>query len=182
MTPLPNLATELAQRIAPLGLLFAWLCWFRRKEEIGGWLMFFYYQIYAGTFLSVLTVAKQFSVYMPRPWKNETNHIFFVMAAIPRLLGFLMIIIIATILLKKRDLLWLSKLRWVMGIELTLMACSLLIDSYRFPSAFTFNLLQAILLSLWLTYFYQSQRVHRVFVTHDWGAQLRAADGFVNSR
>jgi hypothetical protein len=182
MTPHSNLATELAQRIAPFGLLFALLCWFRRKEEIGGWLMFFYYQIYAGMFLSVLIVAKQIGVYMPRPWKNETNHIFFIIAAIPRLVGFLMILIIATILLKKRELSWLSKLRLVMGIELTLMACSLLIDVYRFPSAFTFNLTQAILLSLWLTYFYQSQRVHQVFVTHDWGAQLRAADRPLDSR
>lgn len=182
MTPHSNLATELAQRIAPFGLLFALLCWFRRKEEIGGWLMFFFYQVYAGMFLSVLIVAKQIVVYMPRPWKNETNHIFFIMAAIPRLLGFLMILIIATILLKKRELSWLSKLRLVMGIELTLMACSLLIDVYRFPSAFTFNLTQAILLSLWLTYFYQSQRVHQVFVTHDWSAQLRAADRPLDSR
>jgi hypothetical protein len=95
MTPHSSLTLQLAQRIAPLGFLFALLCWFRRKDEIGGWLMFFYYQIYAGTFLSVLTIAKQIGVYMPRPWKNETNHIFFIMAAIPRLLGFLMIMMIA---------------------------------------------------------------------------------------
>ena len=144
--------------------------------------MFFYYQIYAGTFLSVLIVAKQIGVYTPRPWKDETNHMFFIMAAIPRLLGFLMIIVVATILLKKRDLSWLSKLRLVMGIELILMVCSLLIDVYRFPSSFTFNLTQGILLSLWLTYFYQSERVHQVFVTHDWSAQLHAADRPVKSR
>jgi hypothetical protein len=168
MTPHLNIATELAQRMAPLGLLFALLCWFRRKEEIGGWLMFFYYQVYAGTFLSLSAVAKQIGVYTPRPWKNETNHIFFIIAAIPRLVGFLMIVIIATILLKKRELSWLSRLRLVMGIELTLMACSLLIDAYRFPSAFTFDLTEAILLSLWLTYFFQSQPVHDIFVTHDW--------------
>jgi len=182
MTPHSSLTLQLAQRIAPLGFLFALLCWFRRKDEIGGWLMFFYYQIYAGTFLSVLTIAKQIGVYMPRPWKNETNHIFFIMAAIPRLLGFLLIIMIATILLKRRDQSWLSKLRLVMGIELTLMTCSLLIDFYRFPSACPFNLMQAILLSLWLRYFFQSQRVHHVFVTHDWVTHLRAADGLVNSR
>jgi hypothetical protein len=159
---------DIAQRLVPISILFAIVCSLRKKQEIGGWLMYFYYQIYAGAIASVLMVARSFDAYLPRPWNNETRHLLFVLAVIPRMLGLWIVVAIATTLLKHRDVTRLQTLRLVLGIEVFLCLVSLVIDFFQYPSVLPFNLMQAIGLSLWLIYFYVSERVHHVFVTHDW--------------
>jgi hypothetical protein len=167
------LVPAIAQRFAPIGILFAIVCSLRRKQEIGGWLMFFYYQIYAGAVASVLMVASSFDRYLPRPWNNETRHLLFILAVIPRMLGLLIVVAVATALLKQRNLTRLQTLRLVLGIEIFLCVVSLVVDFFQYPSALALNLMQTIALSLWLAYFHASERVQHVFVTHDWPAPSR---------
>jgi hypothetical protein len=155
---------DMAQRLAPIGM-FAIVCSLRRKQETGGWLIFFYYQIYAG---AVLMVTRSFDRYLPRPWNNETHHLLFIIAVIPRRIGFLIVVAVATALLKQRDVTRLQTLRLVLGIEVFLCLVSLVIDFFQYPSVLAFNLMQVIVLSLWLTHFYVSERVRHVFVAHDW--------------
>ena len=130
--------------------------------------MFFYYQIYAGAAASVLMVTRSFDRYLPRPWNNETHHLLFIIAVIPRRIGFLVVVAVATALLKQRDITRLQTLRLVLGIEVFLCLVSLVIDFFQYPSVLAFNLMQVIVLSLWLIYFYVSERVSHVFVAHDW--------------
>jgi len=130
--------------------------------------MFFYCQTYAGSVASLIILSKTLNAYALRAWRDETRHLFFVIAAVPRLLGFLALAFVATVLLKRRDNIWLSRLRFVFAIELVFMAISLAIDLAYFPSAVFFNGVQFVVFALWFGYFNASVRVQRVFVTHDW--------------
>jgi magnesium-transporting ATPase (P-type) len=165
-----TMAAEAAQRFLPLALIFAVVSSVRRKQEIGGWLMFFYYQIYAGAVISAIILWKSFSSYQLRPWADETRHLFFIIATVPRLLGFLVLAYVATGLLRRRNSGWLGRLRFVFAIELVFMGISLVIDFIYFPSAVLFNFIQVLGFASWLAYFYVSARVHHVFVTHDWSS------------
>ena len=78
------------------------------------------------------------------------------------------VLAVATALLKQRDVTRLQTLRLVLGIEVFLCLVSLVIDFFQYPSVLAFNLMQVIVLSLWLIYFYVSERVRHVFVAHDW--------------
>jgi hypothetical protein len=108
-----NIIPEVAQQFAPLAFIFAIISSLRKKQAIGGWLMFFYYQIYAGAVISFIILWKTLNGYALGPWRDETRHLFFVIATVPRLLGFLALACIATVLLKRRDNIWLGRLRFV---------------------------------------------------------------------
>jgi hypothetical protein len=137
-----TITTEVAQRFVPLGLVFAILSSLRRKQEVGGWLMFFYYQVYAGAVISTIILWKSFSSYTLRPWADEKRHLFFIIATVPRLIGFLIFASVATVLLKRRNAGWLGRFRFVFGIELVFMGISLVIDFFYFPTTVTFNFIQ----------------------------------------
>jgi hypothetical protein len=163
-----TLVTDLAASFAPLAVIFAIAAAVRKREPIGGWLMFFYYQLYAGTLVSAIILSRTYHAYTLRPWSNEARHILFVVAAVPRMVGFLIVASVASILLAKRNLMWLERLRFVFAIELLFMSISLVIDFVSFRSAFQVNFGQFAVFVAWFGYFYGSHRVHRVFVTRDW--------------
>jgi hypothetical protein len=163
--------TDLAPGFGSLAIIFAIAAVARQKQPIGGWLLFFYGQIYVGALFSAVLFSKSYRVYTLRPWSNEVRHIMFIVAAVPRLLGFLIVATIASILLVRRNLQWLERLRFVIAIELLFIIIDLIIDLIYSPSAFRVNFGQFALFFAWFGYFYGSQRVHRVFVTHDWASE-----------
>ena len=159
---------DLAQRFVPFAIIFGIAAALRKRQAIGGWLMFFYYQVYAGALFSVILLTRTYRLYTLRPWSNETRHILFVVASVPRLVGFLIVTTVATILLVRRDLQWLERLRFAFAIELLFMTISLAIDFVYFRNALQVNFGHFAVFVAWFGYFHGSQRVHHVFVTHDW--------------
>lgn len=168
MTYQPNVTASIVQKFIPLVLLFAIVAGITKRRPIGGWLMFFYCQIYLGALISALLLGQTYLAYIPKPWANETRHMLFITATMPRLLGFLILAGVATVLLAKRDLGWLSRFRFVFAVELVLMLVALGIDYFYFNNAFQANFGRLAIFFAWFAYFYSSDRVHRVFVTHDW--------------
>lgn len=66
---------------APIGLLIAyWICNSRKRKAIGGWLLFYYMQLFIGTAFSILmillslkTLAENLNI---ANWGNETMQYF----------------------------------------------------------------------------------------------------------
>jgi hypothetical protein len=154
--------------LAPIGVIFAVLCYSRRKKEVGGWLMFFYYQIFASIALFLLQGTLRSREYLPSWWESEWDYIIFLGAVLPRLFAFILVGAISTLLLYHRDWLWVRNLKVALFAAIVLLALSLLVDLAYFPSAIFTNCLRLIMLVAWLIYFSVSKRVHHVFRTHDW--------------
>jgi hypothetical protein len=154
--------------LAPIGLVFALVCYARRRDEIGGWLMFFYYQTFGTIVLLLLHVIWRFREFLPSWWETEWDHIIYLAAFLPRLFGFLLVGTVAMVLLSHREWFWVRNLKLVLGVAMILVTMSLLLDLVFFPSAVVTNGLRLIMLALWLFYFSVSKRVHHVFRTHDW--------------
>ena len=159
---------DFIRQLAPIGLIFAFLCYYRRREEVGGWLMFFYYQIFATLVLLLLQVFWRFREYLPSWWESEWDHIVFLSAFLPRLFAFLLVGTVAIVLLYRREWFWVRNLKVALGAGMVLVAISLLVDLVYFPSAILTNCLRLVMLALWLLYFSASKRVYHVCRTHDW--------------
>ena len=116
--------------LAPIGVIFAVLCYTRRKKEVGGWLMFFYYQVFASIALFLLQGILRFREYLPSWWESEWDHIVFLSAVLPRLFAFVLVGGISALLLYHRD--WL----WVRNLKVALFAASLLCPCWLIWSIF----------------------------------------------
>ncbi len=159
---------DFIRRLAPIGLIFAVICYVRRRDEVGGWLMFFYYQIFGTIVLLLMHIIWQFREFLPSWWDSEWDHIVFLCAFLPRLLAFLLVGAVGIVLLSRREWFWVRNLRVALAVALLLVGVSLLLDIVFFPSAIFTNGLRLIMLVLWLVYFSVSKRVHHVFRAHDW--------------
>jgi hypothetical protein len=151
---------------APFGLIgiaaVAW-CISRRNEDIGGWLMFFYYQIYGSIALFLVSALGAAEKFAPSEWSETSNYLVFLASVLPRYTAFLLVGAIATVLLSKKTHAWVIYLRIALGAAIGLMALPLLLDALYFQNALIWNLLRVVMLGAWLTYFFVSERVKRVF-------------------
>jgi hypothetical protein len=84
-------------------------------------------------------------------------------------------VVVATILLKSRDWKWVKKLRVVLIASLCWMAVVISIDAAYYPSDVPLDIYSLIVLTIWLPYFFRSNRVRRVFLSKDWGAETSVA-------
>lgn len=73
----------------PIGWLVMWrLCARRKKEPIGGWLSYYYYQLYLGAILSIgMVAALNIHSYVPENFANQSKLFYmFLLSAVPSLL------------------------------------------------------------------------------------------------
>ena len=146
-----------------IGLVVVVLCITRRNENIGGWLMFFYYQIYASVALSLLSVLRSVETFSPSYWSESGDYAVYLASVLPRYVAFLFVGIVASVLLSRRTHTWVIHLRIALGAALGLMTLPLLLDALFFPDALIWNVLRVLMLGAWLIYFFVSERVKRVF-------------------
>src|SRR5215467_4095678 len=151
-----------------ISIAFIVVCITGRKQAIGGWLLYFYYWIFAVLFISLRDIAQHLNVYSPSFRSDSINHEALVLAVFPRLFVYIAVGAVATILLIKREWVWVEHLRVVLSAGVLIAGFSLWLDVRYFPSSIRVNGIRWIGLCLWLLYFFVSKRVHHVFRTHDW--------------
>ena len=86
-----------------------------------------------------------------------------------RLLGYVILAVISTFLLRNRNSIWVERLRIAIGAVLLLVGITLVLDKIYFPSTFFLNLMRWLVLVAWLIYFFVSVRVRMVFFSKTWG-------------
>ena len=164
------IAVRLNHLVVPIGIVLAIVSVLRRKEAIGGWLLFFFGQVYAGLFFAVLAsvpiVAKAFAEqYLPQ---QSASHALATVVLL-RLIGHIILAVASTFLLQERNPIWVERLRFALGALLLLNGLTLFVDRVYFPSAFVTNLLRWFGLVVWLIYLFVSARVRMVFFSKTWG-------------
>ncbi len=157
----------------PLALIFAVVSYLRRKESIGGWLLYFYYWIYALFVAYAYDVFAHYHVFLPSSKVDSEHHLALIATVYPRLFALGVVIGIAMILLKKREWVWVERLRLALGAEIVIAAVSVALDAKYFPKSFTLNLGRCVMMFLWFLYFCLSDRVYSVFRLKDWESVRR---------
>ena len=146
-----------------IGLVVVVLCIVRRNEDIGGWLMFFYYQMYASVVLFLLSALRSIETFSPSYWSESGDYAVYLASILPRYAAFLFVGIVASVLLSRKTHTWVIHLRIALGAALGLMMLPLLLDALFFKDALVWNVLRVLMLGAWLIYFFVSERVKRVF-------------------
>jgi hypothetical protein len=139
-----------------------------RKQAIGGWLLYFYFWIFAVAYLSFHDIILHLKVFSPSYGQGQVNHEALVLAVFPRALVYIAVAAIAVILWWRPEWVWIERLRVALLAGAIIGGFSLWLDSRYFPQSFVANGQRWIGLCFWLFYFFASRRVHHVFRTKDW--------------
>ncbi len=157
------------------GGIIAWIvCNARKRQEFGGWLLFYYWQLYSGVFLSVILFTIAFQSYVPENFDNHTRYRWFLISAVPSLILFALQVAVATFLISVRTWDLLRLLRRLIVAALAAASIATAIDIKYFPDNVAFNFLTIVPGILWLAYFFKSRRVRHVFKSHDWEVAVNA--------
>jgi hypothetical protein len=150
-------------------LIMAYICSQRKKEEIGGWLLYYYIQIYIGLIATVGIFAVSLENYKPSAWSAAPAlYPWFLLSAVPGILVVPAQVIVAELLRRSRSERFLRWLRVVLWIDAACALLAIAIDLTYFRDSLFLDILPVIWVTIWLPYFYVSTRVKKVFVTKDW--------------
>ncbi len=167
MNPLTATINHFAPEVV---ILLALLSYFRRKEEIGGWLLVFFSQIYVGAVVvllgSIPIVAKAFPA---TPAVARPGSKLVVVITLLRLAAYAIVAVVSTFLLREHNSVWVERLRFTLVASLLLNGITLIFDILYFPHTLVRNLSGWLVLLAWLIYFFVSARVKMVFFSKTWG-------------
>ena len=152
----------------PGGLIAWWVCNGRKRQQIGGWLLFYYWQLYGGALMTILFFSIGFQSYVPESYDDPIKYHLFLVSIVPVLVLFCVQLAVATMLISVRTWDMLALLRWTICAELVAALTGAIIDVNRFPESLPFDFITIIPEAIWLAYFFKSRRVAHVFKAHDW--------------
>ncbi len=174
LAAIPALAASSSPSYMPglvaLGPLWMyWLCNSQKHKAIGGWLLYFYIQIFVGVPLvfGVFLITAVPHLQASR-WHDQTAFALFMLKSILPLVMFMAEATMATILLKKREGMMVNLLRGLFVADLLSAVFCVAINWMYWPSTAVRSMAGLLWPVLWLGYFSYSKRVERVFKTHDW--------------
>ncbi len=159
------------------GGIIAWVvCNARKRQEYGGWLLFFYWQLYSGVIMTTIFFCVNFQSYIPENFGNHAaRYYWFLLSTLPTLVIFALQVAVATILISVRTWDLLRLLRGLILAQVVAALVSLVIDVQLFPENVALNVMFTLVpFGGWLAYFHVSKRVEHVFHTHDWDTAVEA--------
>jgi hypothetical protein len=154
-----------------LTLVIWYVCASRTKEEIGGWLLYYYIRLYIGAITVVLVTVGARDNYLPKTWINEPDlYPFFLLTTVPGLLFYCAEFVVAEKLRMSRNYAYVPVLRYILfaGLASSLIAIAINIKYFEGISAGVLNIMTVIWPVIWIPYFYFSKRVKSVFKNRDW--------------
>ncbi len=166
-------ATGLDRILAPTAVIFAIVSYLRRKQEIGGWLLYFCYWIVGVLVISLADIVRHPQVFFHQQAQNSGFHLALILAVFPRLIAVIAVMTCTFVLLCTKEWVWVERLRLALLVAAIIALISLALDAGFFPRSLFRNGARWIGLALWTLYFSVSERVRRVFQTHDWQAERR---------
>jgi hypothetical protein len=100
----------------PFALVIAITSYIRRKQDIGGWLMYFYYWIGAVLAVYLKDALGNYRVFLPSSKLDPVKHLALIVAVYPRLFALPGVVAVAVAVLKRREWLWIERLRFMLGV------------------------------------------------------------------
>jgi hypothetical protein len=153
------------------GVVIAYLiCNSRKRYAIGGWLLYFYMQLFGGALISFgvfFTILKNFNAEL---WDDRALYTLYLLSIIPAYVATFAELTVGSLLISKRfrnpqTVNWL-RITFVGSFVFALIG--LLIDSAHWPESVAFDFFPLIGSALWFLYFTRSKRVDLVFRQANW--------------
>lgn len=179
LTPIAVLAAATGAQQQPAAssgffITFA-IAYLSRRRAIGGWLLYFYLQMYLSMLISLLFVPQVISNLQPSHWGNAQLYVMFFLSVVPVLIAQLAEIVAATVLLVRRSEPNLNFLRYVLTALGVASIVSIAIDLAYFKDdpAMVFDFVTAFFSIVWAAYFRKAKRVTAVFVSRNWSYETQ---------
>ena len=158
------------QPLAGVGLLVTLaIVYLSRRRAIGGWLFYFYVQLYLSLAVSLILIPQVISNLNPRQWDNSSLYVMFFLSVVPVLAVEVTEVIVATRLLFRRNE---NNVRILRNTLLALAIASgtaIAIDLVYFRDvSLFFDVLTLAFAIVWTLYFSKSRRVRSVFIDNNW--------------
>lgn len=153
------------------GVVIAYLiCNSMKRHAIGGWLLYFYMQLFGGTLISfglLFAILKNFNAEF---WDDLSLYSLYLLSTIPAYVATFAEVTVGSMLLSKRfrnpqTVNWL-RIAFVASFVFALI--SLLIDSAHWPESVALDFLPLLVSIFWFFYFTRSTRVRLVFKERNW--------------
>jgi hypothetical protein len=139
----------------------------RRKRAIGGWLFYFFCQVFLG--LALTAASTQWKNYSPNEWDSAVRYFLFTLSNLSRVILLAAIAIIGIVLVETREWHWVVALQYALATYAFVTILKLPVDSYCFPSSTTRDAMSLAFPVVWMGYFSVSRRVRKVFRERSWG-------------
>lgn len=151
-------------------LITYWICNSRKHHAIGGWLLYFYIQLYGGALFSLLIFFTIFQNFNPEIWDDKALYTLYLISTVPSYISILGQVSVASMLLSKRfrNVQTVNWLRIFFVVSFVFSLIGLLIDSTHWPKNASLNFLPLIVSAFWFLYFTFSKRVDLVFKQANW--------------
>ena len=167
------LATDVATKpVNPLGSagIVVWIvCSLRKRYSIGGWLLFYFWQIFSGAAMTAFFLTSTgYRAYMPEIHHSVMNQWLFFISAAPQAVLLFMQAGAALMLLCVRTWDALQLVRYIALATAAFAWIGALIAGTKFHSDLPIQLIGAVQMSVWAAYLFASKRVERVFKYDDW--------------
>jgi hypothetical protein len=151
------------------GGFISWIvCYRARRQQIGGFLMFYYWSLFGGILITLIAFCANFESYVPESFNDPTRYHLFLLSIVPLLLVYTVQAIVGVLLLSVRTWDMLKLLRNLIMAELICALLGLTIDVNHFTDNTFFDVYTIAISSMWIGYFFLSKRVTHVFKLNDW--------------
>jgi hypothetical protein len=151
------------------GGFISWIvCYRSRRQEIGGFLMFYYWSLFGGILMTLIMLGANFESYVPESFADPALYHLFLLSVVPLLLVYTVQVITGILLLSVRTWDMLKLLRSLIIAELVCALLGLVVDLARFKDNIFFDVYTIAASSIWVGYFFFSKRVTHVFKLNDW--------------
>jgi len=172
-------ADSTTQKTAPgagiVGILIAyWICNSRKRRPIGGWLLYYYMQLFGGALISFSWLFGMLENFNSELWDNPALYTLYLISTIPAYIVTLGEVTVGSMLLSHRfrNPQTVNWLRIVFVVSFVFGLIALLIDSAHWPESIAFDLLPVVGSILWFLYFTRSKRVQLVFKERNWDPNI----------
>ncbi|MFH0812459.1 MAG: DUF2569 family protein [Pseudomonadota bacterium] len=173
LTPSEVLAANQSpgQQTFGAGLFIAWaIAYLSRRRAIGGWLLYFYIQLYLSTVFSLFFLPTTLSNLRPGQWDRANLYVLYILSTVPVLVTTALEVWAATKLLFRRSEKNVAFLRKILVALMVVSAAALTIDLAYFKEAVTlyFDIVTLIFSLVWFAYFLKAKRIRLVFIENAW--------------
>lgn len=156
------------------GILGFLIAYSSRRRPIGGWLLYFYMQLYLSLLITLVLTIPYIEYLSPSKWARTDLYVWYLLSVIPCLIAQGTEVVFGTLMINRRTEMNVRRLRTTILALMISTVISLLIDLKFFnegadgTAAVTMDILTIFFSAIWLAYFYKSVRVQRVFISHNW--------------
>ena len=154
-----------------IGILIAyWICNSRKRQAIGGWLLYYYLQLFCGALFSFVILFGSLRNFNAQLWNDSSLYTLYLLSTIPTYITLLAELTVAGFLLSTRfrKPKIVDTLRIVFVLSFVFSVVALIIDASHWPDNVAINFLPMFVSALWFFYFTRSKRVHLVLRQNDW--------------